>query len=66
MSGQSVWDLQGEPIYKAIVLKVRMHLNNHVNQVFWSVWAILAEKNEDKVYVNQDDLQKLITEIDYL
>ena len=31
------------------------------------IWAILAEKNEDKVYVNQEesltDLQTLITEI---
>ena len=40
-----------------------MHLNNHVNQLFWHM-SILTEKNEDKAYVNQDesltDLQMLI------
>ena len=45
MGGRSVWDLQSEPKAscckshtdrpRIFVLKVRMHLNNHVNQLFW-------------------------------
>ena len=47
-----------------LAYEIHIHLNNHVNQLFLVIWAILAEKNEDKVYVNQDesltDLQTLI------